>query len=163
MLIPLQITYRGMKESDALSELVRTKVQKLERFYRRISSCRVLIEQPHHHKLRGEHFHVRIDLTVPGGELLVEREPSLRDRHKDAYVAVSDAFRSARRALQDHVHRRREFIELHAGTPHGRVKKVFHAEGFGFIETDDGREIYFDTHSVLNDAFGRLVIGARVR
>jgi len=163
MQIPLQITYRGMKESEALSEVVRTKVQKLERFYGRIGSCRVLIEQPHHHKLRGEHFHVRIDLTVPGDELVVEREPSLRDRHKDAYVAVTDAFRAARRELQDYARRKRECIELHAGTPHGRVKKVFHAEGFGFIEAEDGREVYFGRSSVLNDAFERLAIGAKVR
>ena len=162
MLIPLQITYRGMKESEALSEIVRTKARKLERFYKHISACRVLIEQPHHHMQSGEHFHVRIDLTVPGDELMVEREPSLRSRHEDAYVAVTDAFRAARRELQDYVRRRRDFRKSQ-GTPHGRVKKLFSAEGFGFIETDDGRDIYFDRRSVLHDAFSRLAIGASVR
>jgi cold shock CspA family protein/ribosome-associated translation inhibitor RaiA len=163
MLIPLQITYRGMEESEALSSIVHTKVRKLERFYQHISGCRVLIEQPHHHMQSGEHFHVRIDLTVPGDTLVVEREPSLRSRHEDAYVAVTDAFRAARRELQDYARRKRGLRKLHEGTPHGRVKKLFSAEGFGFIETDDGRDVYFDRRSVLHGVFSRLAIGATVR
>ena len=163
MLIPPQITYRGMEESKALSAVIRSKVQKLERFYGHISACRVLVEQPHLHQRSGGHFHVRIDLTVPGDELVVDREPSLRSRHEDAYVAVTDAFRAARRELQDYVRRRRGFTKLHEGTPHGRVRKLFSAEGFGFLETDDGREIYFDRRSVLHGAVPRLAIGARVR
>ncbi|HUJ24505.1 MAG TPA: HPF/RaiA family ribosome-associated protein [Myxococcales bacterium] len=106
MLVPLQITYRGMKESEALSALVRKKVGALERFYRHIGACRVLFEQPHRHRRSGEHFHVRIDLTVPGDELVVDREPAARERHEDAYVAVGDAFRAARRELQDYIRRR---------------------------------------------------------
>lgn len=163
MPIPVQLTYRGMEESEALSTLIHARAQKLEHFYGRISGCRVLVEQPHRHQRSGEHFHVRIDLTVPGGELVVEREPSLRSRHEDAYVAVTDAFRAARRELQDHVRRRRPYKKHHAGTPHGRVGKLYSAEGFGFIETNDGREIYFDRRSVLHGAFPRLAIGAKVR
>ncbi len=34
--------------------------------------------------------------------------------------------------------------------------------GFGFIETPDGREIYFHRNSVLNDGFPRLDVGTRV-
>jgi len=163
MLIPVQITYRDMGESEALSTLIRVRAQRLERYYDRISACRVLVEQPHRHSRSGEHFHVRINLTVPGGELLVEREPTQRSRHEDAYVAVSDAFRAARRKLQDYVRRRRPYKKHHARTPHGRVGKIYSAEGFGFIETDDGREIYFDRRSVLHGAFPRLAIGAKVR
>lgn len=163
MLIPLQITFRNMKESDALSAVVRTKVARLERFYPHISGCRVAIEKPHQHKRLGEHYHVRIDLTVPGDELVVQRDPPLRARHEDAYVAVTDAFRAARRELQDYARRRRGDTKAHEETPHGRVKKLFSAEGFGFLETQDGREVYFDRNSVLHDAFGRLALGARVR
>lgn len=163
MLIPVQITYRDMGESEALSTLIRVRAQRLERYYGHISGCRVLVEQPHRHRRSGEHFHVRIDLTVPGGELVVEREPTLRSRHEDAYVAVTDAFRAARRELQDYARRRRPYKKHHAGTPHGRVGKLYSAEGFGFIETDDGREIYFDRRSVLHGAFARLAIGAKVR
>lgn len=163
MLIPVQITYRDMEESEALSALIRARAQRLERYYGRISGCRVLVEQPHRHRRSGEHFHVRIDLTVPGVELVVEREPALRSRHQDAYVAVTDAFRAARRELQDYARRRRHYKKQHEGTPHGLVRKLYSAEGFGFIETGDGREIYFDRRSVLHHAFPRLTVGAKVR
>ena len=163
MLIPPQITFRDMPSSDALSALIRTKVRKLEHFYGDISGCRVLVEKPHQHKRTGAHYHVRIDLTVPGGELLIEREPALRSRNEDAYVAITDAFRAARRALQGYVGKRRGFTKAHELTPHGRVARLYSAEGFGFIETADGREVYFDRHSVLHDGFGRLELGALVR
>lgn len=163
MLIPLQITFRDMPTSEALSALIRTRVDKLEHFYGNISGCRVLIEKPHQHQRSGAHYHVRIDLTVPGGELLIEREPALRSRNQDAYVAVTDAFRAARRALQDYVRKRRGFTKVHQGTPHGRIGKLYSGEGFGFIETEDGREVYFDRRSVLHDGFSRLALGARVR
>ena len=162
MLVPVQITYRRMEESEALSGIIRAKAQKLERYYDRIGACRVLVERPHRHSRSGEHFHVRIDLTVPGGELVVERDPPLRARNEDAYVAVTDAFRAARRELQDYVRRRREW-DTNERPPQGRVRKLYSAEGFGFIESEDGREIYFDRRSVLHDAFPRLSIGARVR
>ncbi len=163
MLIPLQITYREMEESKALSAIVRARAAKLEKFCADLAGCRVLIEKPHRHRRTGAHYHVRIDLTVPGGELVVERAPAQRGRDEDAYVAVSDAFRAARRELQDYVSKRRGFTKTHAPTPHGRVRKLFQAEGFGFIETDDGRELYFNRKSVLHGAFPRLQIGARVR
>ena len=115
MLVPLQITYRGMDESAALSAVVQAKVRKLERFYEHIGGCRVLIEIPHRHKRTGEHVHVRIDLTVPGQELVVEREPALRARHEDAYVAVTDAFRAARRELLDWSRRHRGDVKSHTG------------------------------------------------
>ncbi len=111
-----QITFRGMKESEALSAVVRSKTKKLERFYDHIHTVHVVIEQPHHHSRSGEHFHVRVTLAVPDAELVVEREPALRSRHEDAYVAVNDAFRAARRELQDYVAKRRGFVKTHEGT-----------------------------------------------
>ncbi len=107
MLVPLQITYRGVDASEALSAEIRRMAGKLERFYRHIGGCRVLVEQPHHHHHTGEHFHVRIDLTVPGEELVVEREPERRTRNEDPYAAVHDAFHAARRQVQDWIRRRR--------------------------------------------------------
>jgi cold shock CspA family protein len=35
-------------------------------------------------------------------------------------------------------------------------------EGYGFLTTDDGREVYFHKDSVLNQGFQRLKLGARV-
>jgi cold shock CspA family protein len=45
----------------------------------------------------------------------------------------------------------------------GRVAKLIAEENYGFIESPDGREIYFHRNSVLDGAFDRLKVGAEVR
>ncbi|WP_426756545.1 ribosome hibernation-promoting factor, HPF/YfiA family [Myxococcus sp. Y35] len=96
----LQITYRGMETSEALSEYIRDHADKLEQFYDGIVGCHVVVEEPHRHKQRGRHFHVRVDVSVPGRNIVAARDPEARDGHEDAYQAVTDAFDAARRQLQ---------------------------------------------------------------
>jgi ribosome-associated translation inhibitor RaiA len=77
MILPVQITFRNMPPSDAVAARVQEEAEKLDEFYRRITSCRVIVEIPHRHHTLGEQFHVRIELGVPGGEIVVRHEPSL--------------------------------------------------------------------------------------
>ena len=46
---------------------------------------------------------------------------------------------------------------------HGRVARFLAGEDSGFIETADGREIYFHRNAVLNGGFARLSVGSEVR
>ncbi len=64
--------------------------------------------------------------------------------------------------MQDYVRRSRGFTKGHVGQPHAKVSKLFPQEGYGFLETPDGREIYFHRHSVLDEGFDRLQIGTEV-
>lgn len=184
--IPLQVTSRNMPPSEAIEAHIREKAAKLDRFYDRIMSCRVAVEAPHRHHHKGKLYHIRIDITVPGGELVIKREPkrvmepplrfqrvqgseqtenhelSKYAAHEDVYVAIRDAFDAARRKLQDYARRRRGTVKSHQTQPHARVSKIFPEEGFGFLETADGREIYFHRNSVLNSSFNRLEIGMEV-
>jgi cold shock CspA family protein len=82
--------------------------------------------------------------------------------HKDIYVVIRDAFKEARRQLQDYVRRARGQTKIHEPMPAGRVSKLFPDEDYGFLETADEREIYFHRNSVLNRAFDRLKIGSSV-
>ncbi|MBU8895809.1 RNA polymerase subunit sigma-54 [Corallococcus sp. H22C18031201] len=107
----LQITYRGMATSDALSEHIRDHAEKLEQFFDGIVGCHVVVEEPHRHKQQGNPFHVRVDLHVPGKDIVVGNDSHERTTHVDAYQAVSAAFDAARRQLQHyadslHGHRR---------------------------------------------------------
>ncbi len=111
----LQVTWRGMAESEALATLIRTRFVKLYRFHRRILGCRVLIEQSAQQRT-GEHVRVRIDLSVPGQELVVDREQA-EAAHEDAYVAVREAFNAMRRQLEDYVRVRRGIVKTHAPGP----------------------------------------------
>jgi ribosomal subunit interface protein len=107
----LQITYRGMATSDTLSEHIRDQAEKLEQFFDGIVGCHVVVEEPHRHKQQGNPFHVRVDLHVPGKDIVAGHDPGASAAHGDAYQAVSDAFEAARRQLQHyaeglHGHRR---------------------------------------------------------
>ena len=122
-----------MEPTAAVTERIQEEAAKLDEFFPRITSCRVVVEAPHRHHKWGELFHVRIDIGVPGTELVVSHEPSVRavlqhedeaaavrkhiDRHpehRDVYVAIRDAFASARRQLQDYAKRLRGEVKTHA-------------------------------------------------
>ncbi len=114
MHFPLQITHRQMESSPALDEHIQAEAEKLEKFFDKITSCRVVVELPHKHHHKGQHFHVVVDLTVPGREIVVGRDPDGRVTHEDPYVAVSEAFKSARRQLKDTAQRRRREVKRHS-------------------------------------------------
>ena len=161
---PLQITFRNMEPSEAMEADVRDKAAKLDEFYDQIMSCRVVVEAHHHRHHKGNLYHVRIHITVPGEkEIVVSREPAEKHAHEDAYIAIRDAFDAARRQLQDHAARIRQDVKTHEGVPHGRISKLFPAEDFGRILSADGRDIYFHRNSVVNSDFDKLEVGMEVR
>lgn len=180
MILPVQIAYRNMKPSEAVDTRIREEVNKLETFYKPIMHCRVIVETPHRHHRKGHLYHVRIDLTVAGAELVVERESSLHAslrqveaekesksleahaEHKDVFVVIRDAFKEARRQLQDFARRQRGQTKLHVAQPTARVSRLFPDEGYGFLKTGEGDEIYFHKNSVMNEAFSRLTLGSTV-
>ena len=163
MQLPVQISFRGVAHSDAVEASIRELAGRLEQFCDRITSCRVIVETPHAHHHKGNLYHVRIDLTVPGAEMVVGRDPAAHHAHEDIFVAIRDAFDAARRQLEDYVRRARGDIKSHEVQPHGRVSKLFPGDDFGIIETPDRREIYFHRNSVAGDAFSRIKIGQEVR
>jgi cold shock CspA family protein/ribosome-associated translation inhibitor RaiA len=162
MRLPIQITYRNMRKSDAVDKFVRAKAAELEKRCSDLMGCRVAVEAPHRHQRLGNLYHVRVYLTVSGGELVAGRDPALHHAHEDVFVAVRDAFRATRRELMDYVRERRGQVKSHEEPSRGRVTKLFPEEGYGFITTRDGRELYFHQNSVIGD-FTRLARGALVR
>lgn len=176
----LQITYRNVEATAALEEWICEEAEKLDVFYDRIMGCHVAVEIPHRHHRRGDLYHVRIQVKVPGGEVVVNREPSMANevRHlgetdfpkhqeleasrKNLRSALKAAFRSAGRRLQDYARCQRGAIKIHAPLATAYVTKIALDDDYGFLLTDDGREIYFHKNSVLNEAFARLKVGTIV-
>lgn len=107
MQTPLRITMRDLPPSDAIEGHVREHAAKLERLCTRLTGCHVTIEAPHRHKTHGKHYRVRIDLAVPGSELVVGHDRSDSRENEDAYAAVDAAFEGAARVLRDHTSRQR--------------------------------------------------------
>jgi cold shock CspA family protein/ribosome-associated translation inhibitor RaiA len=162
MQLPIQIAFHNIDRSDDLEEKVRAKAAKLDEFCEHIMGCRVVVEVPHRHHQQGNQYQVRLDITVPGDEIVVNREAPEHTEYREFDVALRDAFDSARRRLEDYVRRRRGLVKEHEGPPHAKVCKLFPEEGYGFLETPDGREIYFQRHSVLHEGFDRLQVGSEV-
>ncbi|UCH75918.1 MAG: HPF/RaiA family ribosome-associated protein [Rhodospirillales bacterium] len=159
--IPVQITFRNMSPSEAVEANVREKAEKLERFSDHLMSCRVVIEAPHRHHHKGKLYHVRVDLGVVGGEIVVDREGPQDHAHEDVYVAIRDAFNATIRQLEDHERKRRGKVKTHEVPVHGRI--VGMSRDHGFIATSDGREIYFHRNSLIDGDFETLETGDEVR
>lgn len=168
MQTPVKVAYRHLRSSAAVTELVKEKVKKLERYFDRVTACTVTLESPDKHHLHGRHYRVRIEMRVPGETLVVGRDPKASRVHQDLYAAIQSAFREAKRQLQDHARRfdhrvRARAVTTHAEPPRAVVLRLFPQEGFGFLQAPDGREIYFHQRSVLKGAFDRLKVGDEVR
>jgi ribosomal subunit interface protein len=158
-----QITLRNISPSDEINVAIHEHIAKLDEFYSRIMDCRVMVEAPHRHHQQGNLYHVRIDLTVPGGELVIKRDPPKHQTHEDFYVALRDAFENAERRLKDYAQQQRGERQRHEVALHGRIVTLLPDEGYGFIETADGYEIYFHENSVINADFSQLEVGQEVR
>jgi cold shock CspA family protein/ribosome-associated translation inhibitor RaiA len=152
-----------MDPSPALEARIRELVKRLEKFSDHIVRCHVIVEAPHQHPRQGKLFEVRIDLTVPGTEIAIGQSHPADHSHEDPYVALRDAFRAARRKVQDYERERYKQAKSQAGLSHGHICELHRAEDFGRIETQDGRLVYFHRHSVLGRPFEKLTTGTEVR
>ncbi len=149
---PLQVSFHGLAHSGALEAYVRTRAEKLETFFARIVGCHVVLDAPHRAH-SGGHYGVRINLNVPGEEIAVTRTPEESVASEDPYAAVDRAFDQAGRRLEDYARRRRGDVKPHEHHRHARVKKLFAHEGYGFLETSEGEEVYFHRNAVQNRGF----------
>ncbi len=177
--IPLQITFLHAEATPYIEEFIRAEAAKLERFYPRIIGCRVTAEHGSGREL-GNLWHIRVELSVPGGEIVVQSEPSLggmarrteqaamrksmevRRERQIVHRAVRDAFKAARRQLQDYARKQRGDTKRLVAVPSAKVTQVFPEQGYGFLITPEGREIYFHRESVLNGGFEALEPGTTV-
>jgi cold shock CspA family protein len=169
-----------MGPSQTVERWIRDEAAKLDEFYPRIMGCRVVVELPTRHHRRGNRYHVRIDLTVPGAELVVNQDPSLHSSfqrtgaartakhleihvpHRELRQAIDDAFRAMGRRLQDYARRQRGDVKTRESMPRAIVSKLLRRGGYGILKTSGGREIYFHKNSVLHGGFSRLRLGTTV-
>jgi cold shock CspA family protein/ribosome-associated translation inhibitor RaiA len=161
--MPLQITFRHMDPSPALEARIRQRATELDQFFDRITAARVVVECEHPRHHQGKLFAVRIDLVLPGREIVVGRDPGINHAHEDAHVAVRDAFDAARRQLEDYVRDRRDMVKVHTVPDHGRIVRMLPDRECGFIETSSGEEVYFHRNSVSGNGYDRLEVGTEVR
>ncbi len=160
MEIPLELAFHNVDPSPKLEQRIRERVDKLHRFFDRIVSCRVTVSAPHRSKANALGYHVRIEVRVPGKDLVVSRDPGDDSKHFDPYIVVRDAFDAMQRQLESHSRKVRGEVKTPIAPLQGRVLRRF--VDHGFIGTTDGREVYFHRNSVVGIAFEKLDEGEAV-
>jgi ribosomal subunit interface protein len=155
---PLEIRFVGMDRSEAIEAAAIEKAAKLDQFRPDVMACRATVELTDKHRHQGKSFAVRLDVTVPGHELSVNRV-----QHEDVYVALRDAFDDMKRQLQDSVRRVQRQVKQHPVPLHGEVVRFADQGRCGFIRSDDGDEYWFGPDNVAGVPYDHLDIGTQVQ
>ncbi len=165
MQIPLEISYRDVNKTPELDSLVREKIDKLEKICDYMTSGRVAIEKPQQNLKAGSPFRVRLEFRIPPQhQIIVKREPGEGDRNDPLEAVIRDAFEAARKQIRELVDKNRKEIKKHPEQEVSAiVNRIFPEEGYGFIRSMDGRDIYFHKNSVVNNEFGSIKEGTGVR
>jgi cold shock CspA family protein len=172
MILSTQVTFRNMTAIADVRKKIESRIQKLESVCKPILRCRVTVEAPANHHRKGDPFNVQIDTTLTDGRIVVKHSESMYTGKRDGdttsernclMLAVRGAFSAARRKLQEHSRLRRADVKTHEPSLTATVARLFPKEGYGYLETPDGREIYFHEHSVIGSPFSKLKAGASVQ
>jgi cold shock CspA family protein len=160
---PVSIDFQRCEETGRFRARIEDRIAMLETRFGRITACRVIMRGPSGHHRTGGPYEIGIHLELPGGHQVdVGRAPHQDERYGDPIFAINDAFKRARRMLQDNVRLMQGQVKQHEERPVAKVRMLKPEDDYGFLETSDGQEVYFHRNSVLNGGFDSLKPGARV-
>lgn len=100
-MIPFSITFRDFPESDSLWMAIQSRIQRLEHFFDHIIRSDIVISSPHRHSHREPTYHVIVRVKIPGQEIVINKDHHDDKAHRDAYLAIRDAFDAADRVLEE--------------------------------------------------------------
>ena len=145
MQVPIKVVYRNLEPQykESIEAEVGLLAEKLDKFHPGIISCRITVEMPHRRRHDGNLFKTTITVNVPDKQIVVSRENPASQIHENIYVSVRRAFDDAIRQLEEYNLIKSRNVKAHDGLPQGIVSKIFREKGYGFIQSPDGREIYF--------------------
>jgi len=157
-----QIEFEGFQATPELQASIDQHIAELESRFGRVTAGRVMVRGPGDRHQSGGQYQVSIRLALPDGrEVNVGRTPKQDERYADLTFAVDNAFKRARRQLQDRARLMQGQTKQHENQPIGTVLRIDPSGEFGFLEAADGREIYFNCNSVLGGA-SNIMVGTRV-
>jgi cold shock CspA family protein/ribosome-associated translation inhibitor RaiA len=163
MQTPVEIDIQGIATTPHVRTTIAKHVADLEQRFGRVTACRVVLKAPGGHHRTSGLYEINIRLALPDGrEVNVDRTAQADERHSDLDFAINDAFKRARRQLQDQVRELQGQVKHHEGAPIGTVVQLDPLGEFGLLESSDGQEIYFHRNSVLDDDYSQLAVGSRV-
>ena len=155
---PLQITFRDIAHSDAVEARIRQKIEKLDHFYNRITSCKIVVGQVQKHQHQGKLHNISICLTVPGKELTVTHHPN-----ENLYLAIQSAMDTLRQQLDSYRQRLYGDTKDHGEKLSGEIIRLMEDAGYGFIADAEKNEYYFNLTHLVDIKFYQLKVGDKVR
>lgn len=163
MQTPVQIDFQGLEAKPELRSAIEKQIAQLEERFGRVTAGRIVVKAPGGRHRTGGLYEINVRLSLPEGrEVNIARTPQGDERHADLNYALNDAFKRARRQLQDQVRKLQGQVKQHEAPPIATVARLDPSGEFGFLEAGDGHEVYFHRNSVLDDGFAKLSVGARV-
>lgn len=109
----IHITFHQLDHSKALEQEIYQKAEKLFKTHPFIMDCRIVVNSPHHHKHKGNLYQIRVDIKVPGEELIVNKQKEKEHSHENPYIAVSNAFKTAEHLLQQYKEKTHDIVKHH--------------------------------------------------
>lgn len=160
MQTPVELIWHEMDPVPHVEKRVRERVARLEKLFERIIGCHVVVEAAHRRHKGSSDYEVRLEVTVPGGSLTINRRPGDDQGHMDPLLTVRDAFDAMERKL-------RRWKEEHSGRPEpsespmlqGRIAELDPGAGWGQIAVTDGRLVYFHRNALVDDLIEAFEVG----
>lgn len=162
-MIDLKIQFIDFAESAAIRSMVQDHVDSLEKMCNKIMSCHVVLSRPHRKLHQGSIYKVKLRLHLPGTEIIIDKDPGKNHAHEDIHIAIRDAFLAARRKVEDYVRIRSGHVKEKIRPLHAKILRINYPEGYGFLLSEDQREIYFHRNSIIRGNFDQLSVGQEVR
>lgn len=158
------ISYRNIEPSPVVSTLVNRRIAVLERLHDRITGCEVTLEAPQKRKLHGRVFTARVMLHVPGPDFHASHSVAQGSARDDLLLAVNRAFSAAEKHLKRQKKKMgRVEVKHHEPILQGNITVLESELGYGYLQSDDGREVYFQRDGFTQDCWDRLKTGLSLR
>ena len=163
MQVPLEIRFHDVDRSDWSENFIQRQVERLERYVDDIISCRVTVSRPHRRQRTGQPYQVMVEVTLPPQHVLAATaEPVEVPGSAELRNVIRDAFRAMERQLI-RIKELREGTVKQSEEARALVFKLLPEEGYGFLKSPEGEEIYFHRNALVNGGFEHLAVGDRVR
>lgn len=164
--VPPEIAFRNVEATEDLKSRILDGISDLEEVHDHVVSCRVMVEETNPGRSTGKLNHVRIEVAVPNHQVVVNRDPPAHPATQDLRQAINEAFQKARRKLRKVKAKQRGHVKVPGLPPHGRVVRLLTDDAgvrFGFLQSRDGRQVYFHENALVDLDYDELEVGTEVR
>lgn len=155
MQIEPEVSFRNVQRTEFLDQAILEGIDKLKTVHDRITSVRIAVEDQRGTGIHDHLYRVRIEVTFPGGQVIVKEKPA-DGPHLPLEQVLSNAFDAARRKLRETRRQQKGQVKERSPRSIGRVVEIFPHEGYGFIQDDEGEFVYFHRNSVAGHGWDSL-------